>query len=308
MDENIVFAKQNEKDSIDKLMAVRRLYSNAKFINKVNFIFSVIIPVILSLVKVFISKCDFVFNQSFVPYLGYYGIAVLVFTVMTNGIVSDLKKKAAKIQEMFDCDVLSIKWNDVKLGKKINSLNILKASRYYRKRKKEPVFKNWYFDKEYAFNKNISTLLCQNENIGWDLSQRIILNRLIMITLVFSGSFLLGFCFYYDMKVSEFLFYIVFLLPFFRHFYLLFKDNNSTIDRCSRVNENIDKTIELCISGDEKDNLSLDYTIRTIQDEIYTHRVSSQPVPDIIHKIFRSRNEEQFKQHFEYYLDKMKNP
>ena len=109
MDENIVFAKQNEKDSIDKLMAVRRLYSNAKFINKVNFIFSVIIPVILSLVKVFISKCDFVFNQSFVPYLGYYGIAVLVFTVMTNGIVSDLKKKAAKIQEMFDCDVLSIK-------------------------------------------------------------------------------------------------------------------------------------------------------------------------------------------------------
>ncbi|EJP4506547.1 hypothetical protein NUP72_001703 [Salmonella enterica] len=306
MEINSVYLKQNENESIYKLMAIRRLYSNAKFVNKINFIFSVIIPVLISLAKIFASKYEFINNKQFIPYLGYYGIAVLLFTIITGGMVTELKKKAAKIQEMFDCYVLSIKWNDVKVGKKISSLDIHKSSRHFRKKNMKAMFENWYFKEVYAFDKNVAALLCQNENIGWDLSQRIVLNRVLLSILSFSALLLIGYGFYCDMKLSEFLFYIVFLLPLFRHFYLQLKDNKSTIERCIRVNEIIEKNLDAYFSEKKEDNRNVEYVIRAIQDEIYSHRISNQPVPDIIHKCFRSKNEEQFKQHFDYYLEKLK--
>lgn len=306
MEINSVYLKQNKNESIYKLMAIRRLYSNAKFVNKINFIFSVIIPVFISLIKVFASKYELINNKQFIPYLGYYGIAVLLFTIITGGMVTELKKKAAKMQEMFDCYVLSIKWNDVKVGKKVSSLDIQKSSRHFRKKNMKSIFENWYFKEKYAFDKNAAALLCQNENIGWDLSQRVVLNRILISILSLCALLLIGYGFYCDMKLSEFLFYIVFLLPLFRHFYLQLKDNNSTIERCIRVNEIIEKTIDTYFSDKKEDDRDVEYIIRSIQDEIYSHRISSQPVPDIIHKCFRSKNEEQFKQHFDYYLEKLK--
>ncbi|MEQ9866163.1 S-4TM family putative pore-forming effector [Pectobacterium aroidearum] len=305
MEINSVYKKQNKNDNIEMLMAVRRLYSKAKFINKINFLFSVIVPVVISLVKVFIDKYELLQINKFIPYLGYYGIAILAFTIITNGMVSDLKKKAALIQEMFDCDVLSIRWNDIKVGKKPSYSIIYKSSLYHKNKNRHSEFQNWYFDQEYKFKTSTAAILCQNENVGWDLSQRIVLSKILISILCLSFLSLLGVGFYFQMKVDEFFFYIVFLLPLLRHFYIQFKENKATIEKCTRINEAIEKVIDTLASQKEIENQELTFTIRTIQDEIYSHRASNQPVPDLMHKLFRKKNEEQYKRHFNYYLDKL---
>jgi hypothetical protein len=67
--------------------------------------------------------------------------------------ISSMKKCAATIQEMFDCDVLHIPWSELKVGKPVGRENVFKASRYYKKRNKNDEFINWYLNKDYMLMK-----------------------------------------------------------------------------------------------------------------------------------------------------------
>lgn len=80
-----LFAKQSEEYNIQRQMAIRSLYSKAKFINLINFIFSAVIPVVLTILAMLFKYSGIVTGQKIAPYFGYYGIAILVFTLLTGG-------------------------------------------------------------------------------------------------------------------------------------------------------------------------------------------------------------------------------
>ncbi|EFE2173142.1 hypothetical protein CJV54_005205, partial [Escherichia coli] len=63
------------------------------------------------------------------------------------------------------------------------------------------------------------TILCQNENTEWDLSQRIVVGCIIKTIIFLSTVSLLFYGIYNGVKLSDFLFYIVFLLPLIGHIY-----------------------------------------------------------------------------------------
>lgn len=300
-----IFERQNRKDNLLQLMAMRRLYSNAKFVNSINFFISVMIPVLIALGKGFIEHFSPDVGRKITPYLAYYGIGVLLVTIFTGGIVSRLKKKAATIQEMFDCDVLSIQWNELKIGKKISHSIVLKHSRYYKKRKKDKDFTNWYIHNHYDLPSNKTALLCQYENIGWDISQREVVSKLYATALIVTLILLITYGVYSNALLEDFLFYIVFLLPLFRHFFIQFKENKGSIDKINRINDylekKIDEMIELKLTDDQ-----IDSVVRAVQDEIYSHRATSNPMPDFIHKLFKNKNEIHHKENFDFYYDKLK--
>ncbi|EGZ0690234.1 hypothetical protein F6B23_005177, partial [Escherichia coli] len=51
---NSVYSRQNTQENLERLMAQRILYSNIKFINHVNFLFSVLMPILITVSKDYI--------------------------------------------------------------------------------------------------------------------------------------------------------------------------------------------------------------------------------------------------------------
>ncbi|WP_307745400.1 S-4TM family putative pore-forming effector [uncultured Pantoea sp.] len=288
-----LFARQNEEHNIFRQMAVRRLYSKAKFVNMTNFVFSAVIPVVLAVLAVIFRRTDFVTGQKIAPYFGYYGIAILLFTLLTGGLVTLIKKKAATIQEMYDCDLYGIAWNELKCGTRLSREEVFRAARYYIKRPKHKhLFTDWYTKKDYALPELVLALMCQGENIGWDLSQRRILKRFLWSILITSFVLLLAYGLYSGVRLDNFLYYIVFLLPLFRHFILQLNENVRTLARSEKVKSFIEKKLHELKEKPVADELKLAENVRMIQDEIFSHRASSSPVPDFLHGWYRRFNEE----------------
>lgn len=114
-----IFLRQNDSKNIELLMAMRRTYSQVKFVNWVVFFLSVVISVAIVIFTTVIKKMGLFPHLTIAPYLGYYGIIVLVITIIFSTMISSMKKCAATIQEMFDCDVLHIPWSELKVGSRL---------------------------------------------------------------------------------------------------------------------------------------------------------------------------------------------
>lgn len=284
-------------------MAMRRTYSQVKFVNWVVFFLSVVISVAIVIFTTVIKKMGLFPHLAIAPYLGYYGIIVLVITIIFSTVISSMKKCAATIQEMFDCDVLHIPWSELKVGKRVGREDIFKASKYYKKRNKKDEFLNWYLNKDYEANENVMALLCHAKNFGWDKSQRDVMSKIYFITMLLSFLILLAYGLWSKSSLEDFLFYIVFTLPFFRHVIMLYVENNKSINRIIRVKDFIEKKIQsIKISGMINDDI-LSHELRAIQDEVYAHRSTSNPVPNCLHRFMRKNNEAIYDDYFEENLN-----
>lgn len=280
-------------------MAMRRTYSQVKFVNWVVFFLSVVISVAIVIFTTVIKKMGLFPHLAIAPYLGYYGIIVLVITIIFSTVISSMKKCAATIQEMFDCDVLHIPWSELKVGKRVGREDIFKASKYYKKRNKKDEFLNWYLNKDYEANENVMALLCHAKNFGWDKSQRDVMSKIYFISMLLSFLILLAYGLWSKSSLEDFLFYIVFTLPFFRHVIMLYVENNKSINRIIRVKDFIEKKIQsIKISGMINDDI-LSHELRAIQDEVYAHRSTSNPVPNCLHRFMRKNNEAIYDDYFE---------
>ncbi|EAM4389204.1 hypothetical protein C2392_23590 [Salmonella enterica] len=280
-------------------MAMRRTYSQVKFVNWVVFFLSVVISVAIVIFTTVIKKMGLFPHLAIAPYLGYYGIIVLVITIIFSTVISSMKKCAATIQEMFDCDVLHIPWSELKVGKRVGREDIFKSSRYYKKRNKKDEFLNWYLNKDYEANENVMALLCHAKNFGWDKSQRDVMSKIYFITMLVSFLILLAYGLWSKSSLEDFLFYIVFTLPFFRHVIMLYVENKKSINRIIRVKDFIEKKIQsIKISGMINDDI-LSHELRAIQDEVYAHRSTSNPVPNCLHRFMRKNNEAIYDDYFE---------
>lgn len=294
-----IFLRQNDSKNIELLMAMRRTYSQVKFVNWVVFFLSVVISVAIVIFTTVIKKMGLLPHLAIAPYLGYYGIIVLVITIIFSTIISSMKKCAATIQEMFDCDVLHIPWSDLKVGKQVGREDIFKASRYYKKRNKNDEFHNWYLNKDYDANENVLALLCHAKNFGWDKAQRDVMSKIYFITMLLSFLILVAYGLWSKSSLEDFLFYIVFMLPFFRHVIMLYVENNKSINRIIRVKDFIEKKIQnIKISGIINEDI-LSHNLRSIQDEIYDHRSTSNPMPNCLHRFMRKNNEAIYDDYFE---------
>lgn len=163
-----MFLHQNDSKNIELLMAVRRTYSQAKFVNRVAFFLNVVISIAIVIFTTVIRKIGLFPHLTIAPYLGYCGTIVLVITVIFSTIISSMEKCAATTQEMFDYDVLHIPWSELRVRKPVDRENIFKTSGYYKKRNKGDGFINWYLNKDYHTNEDILALLCHAKSFGRD--------------------------------------------------------------------------------------------------------------------------------------------
>ena len=112
---NAIYTNQSTRENLDLLYAQARVYDRVKNWNKLNFLFSTIVPLLLSLVTVYNRSRGFVDSELLSSLLGLYGLLVLTFNIAISGYISALRRKAASIQEMYDCRVLGIRCNELKV-------------------------------------------------------------------------------------------------------------------------------------------------------------------------------------------------
>lgn len=103
--------------------------------------------------------------------------------------------------------------------------------------------------------------------------------------------------------LNEILFYVVFTLPVIRYFLLQFLDNRSSMKRSEKLKKYVEKELSgIRVSGRAEEE-QLAYTLRNIQDEMFTYRASCPPVPNGIQLIMKPKNERIYVDYFETNLE-----
>lgn len=307
---NTLNLNQSSKENMDLLYAQAYLYDRIKIFSNINFIISIAVPIVLSILAAFL-KSKWGFSQEEIsPCLGVYGLAVLTLNLLLSGYISSERKKAATIQEMYDCEVLRLKWNELKVGKQISRDVIFNAASFYNDNKEKTLKRfgteGWYVNKTYEAPQNVMALLCHGKNMGWDSSLRDKLNIIYIAGMVVSFFSLVVYAVFMNAKFNDALFYVVFSLPLIRYFLIQFLDNRKSREKISKLKQFIEKEIaDIKIAGILNDD-ELNYKLRSLQDEVFVHRATASSVPNFIHLLSKKKNEIVYDDYFHENIKLMK--
>lgn len=293
----MISEKQNEQRQIERLSAQRQLYATAKNIFAAQLVLSGPIAVATSLLAIIAPK-----TQSSVAFWGVLvGFADLVFFSPWQ---SAIREKAAKVQEVFDCEVLSLPWNSIKAGTEPDSELICEqAKKYQTWAHKMPTVKNWYSTTADQLPPHIARIACQRTNCWWDAEQRrkyarwIIIGAALLFVILFAISFFSG------LTIAKFMMNV--MAPFLPALILAiqqYKGHVATANRLDDLKEHNEMIWKSAISGESPDNLRI--KSRILQDEIFENRKNTPFVFDFIYKRIQPDFENQMNYGMEELVEK----
>jgi hypothetical protein len=281
--------RQNEEASIDKLAAQNQLYGDAK--KRLGIYLTLSIPIMILLnvaVKPILLNDTFNLGLTFdlTDSIALYALLLAGYElIFLKRKMSTLKQKAAKIQEDFDCTVYCLEWNELLSGDKECELEIKKSSdKYSTKRKNREDFINWYTPEIEKLSDNKAILVCQKENLGWDIEQRTKFNYFISIIsiVVLVSSLIVGFYFEFTLK-SLILSAIIPSWPAISFAISNYYENNEAIED--------KKTLKLATEKVEQLRTPSVKYIRNIQNLIFLNRKNNCLIFDWFYKYHFDSNQ-----------------
>lgn len=277
----MIALEQNTERQLHRLAAQRQLYATAKRIFGWQLFLSGLITVTFAFIVVL--------DPSFKVLAVSWGILITLADIFwLTPWQKKLKDSAAKIQEMFDCDVLELPWNDLKAGKRPNHELIKEQSEKYAKKPlKNAPLENWYVHPEIDdLPIHIARIACQRTNCWWDAEQRrsyasyVVLIVTLIFIVVFGLSLKDGF------SMENFVLKV--LTPLSPIFLLGIRQYREQIDSASRLDKLKDYSESLWKDAlSKKSKTEITTRSRNLQDELLEHRRKSPPVFDFIFKRLR---------------------
>lgn len=283
---NTIINNQNKKINLRRIAAQRQLYSRAKTIFGIHLFLS--IPV----TAIFITIA--VFYPFFKVYAAIWGIFL---TIIDLAILSPWQEKirdsAARIQELFDCQVLGIEWNTLKVGIKPDPELIKEESdKYISRYKNMPPIKNWYQKDVGNAPLYIGRIICQRSNCWWDSSQRKKYAFFIFFTLVVMFSYLIMLLLWSGLNLDDLIVKVVApISPLILLGVRQYREQNAASQRLQKLKEHAGNIWGKAVSGEDEKVISLES--RNLQDEIFESRKKNPPVFDFVFTYLRSRHEGQ---------------
>jgi hypothetical protein len=282
---NNIPQEQNTPHQLERLAAQRQLYSDAKNIQNIN--------IILSIPSVIIWSILIAFFPSLQIYAALWGLSV---TLLEQAIFShsqkNLQEKAAKIQQLFDCDIFELDWSQLCSGSRPEPELIVSSSAKYRK--KDPNYSNLKDCYPVSVGKlpiHEARLICQRSNIWWDAKQKLrycklILFGLIAITIIVFLVGLVG-----GLTLEKFVLAIVIpLLPAFIFTIRQYIENKQAATRLDNLRENSEniwqQVINRRITPQELERESY-----ILQNQIYDNRRLSPLIFDWLYYRLKKQNE-----------------
>ena len=281
---NNISVEQNTEKQLQRLAAQRQLYTSAKKIFGLQLIIGGPVAIGMALVVATFP--------AFKSYAAFWGMLVVFCDLIwLNPWQKRLREKAAKIQEIFDCDVLNLQWNTIKIGKKPDPELVQEQAEKYRKRQKNmPSLRNWYAPVVDELPLHIGRLACQRSNCWWDSKQRrlyaiwIMAFVILTIVAVFLFSLSKGF------TIEDFILKVaVLLVPCIVLGVRQFSEQNDAANRLDKLKEHSENIWKQALNAGLESEVS--EMSRTLQNEIYDNRSKSPLVFDIIFRKLRNKYE-----------------
>ncbi|WP_251717076.1 S-4TM family putative pore-forming effector [Lactobacillus agrestimuris] len=276
--------RQNDTINIKRLATQRKLYSEAKIINYCNFVVTVLIPILISVLST-IPNWTLLRLPIIMLIFHAYTLLAIGLQYWLTTLVSKLKKFAAHIQLKFDIDVFVLDWDTRFLGIDNDyELLVAKKCEKFSEKKLNSLY-NWYDLSKLKDKEKMEVIrLCQKQNLQWNFTIRrranTKLNGLVIVSIII--------CF--------------FIMIFLRT--NLAQITNSMINFVPlitwiiAVNKNYkrDKAILSELHGLVNDKRYVEDTALLIEAKITEYRQNSSLIPDFIYHIHRNGDEKVFRQ------------
>ena len=284
---NNIPIKQNEQRYLDLLAAQRQLYSNAKNLQGISVFIGVPAVVAWSVLVAISPKLT--------VYAGLWGIAATFLEILFfSRLQKKTQKRAAKVQQLFDCEVLQFNWSNLNCGVRIEPEVIIEASNKFKKKnKKISALKDWYPPIVGELPIYQARIVCQRANVWWDSRLRRRYARWIVaiLSVLTVSVFLIGLI--GGLTLEKLL--LAILLPLTPAFSLglrQYNEHNEAADSLDRLRENSEVLISKTVKG-KLTQQDLETESYSLQTQIYDNRRRSPLIFDWIYSRLKKEQEEQ---------------
>lgn len=284
---NNIPQEQNVQRRLELLAAQRQLYSDAKNLQMISVIISVPIVIAWSiLVALF-------------PILAVYAalwgiIATFLEILIFSRSRKSTQEKAAKIQQIFDCEVLQFNWARLNCGVRVEPETIIDASdRYKRKNLNFTKLQDWYPVSVGQLPIHQARIICQRSNVWWDAQLRRRYSKWIIIILILLTVSVLLIGLIGGLTLEKFLLAVLVpLIPAFVFGLRQYIEHNESANMLDRLRENAETLVQEVISG-RYSTQDLEQESYSLQRQIYDNRRRSPLILDWLYSRLKKKDEEQ---------------
>lgn len=284
---NSIPQEQNAHRKLDLLAAQRQLYSDAKRLQMLSVIISVPVVIVWSILVALFPLLA--------VYAGLWGIVVTFLELLVfSRLQKSTQEKAAKVQQIFDCEVLQFDWVSLNCGIRVEPETIIDASNRFKH--KNPNCSNlpdWYPVSVGRLPISQARIICQRSNVWWDSQLRRRYSNWIVIILVALTTTVLLIGLIGGLTLEKFLLAVLApLIPAFVFGLRQYTEHNEAATRLDRLRENAEALIQEVING-RFTSQDLERESYGLQTQIYDNRRRSPLFFDWLYSRLRRKNEEQ---------------
>lgn len=276
---------QDKSENLKLLAAQRVAYARAKNIFGIQVIATVAFAVLFNFVRLFPKEKII----NYLPYIITISVVVAIIDLLFfTKFISKMRTSAAKVQEMFDCEIYQLPWNSINCGSKPDKNFIQENNKRYVADPEKPI-ENWYDIPLEDLPREKAILLCQETNLWYDSKLReSFKNTAFYALLGMAGlSILIGLI--TKLPFGLLVLYVVApLLPAIVITIKIYQENEKSI------NASVELKKQVAALRQTTTNPTIEQ-IRQIQDKIFCSRKDSALVPEWFYARKRSQLEEGMK-------------
>ena len=291
---------QNEKKQLQRLAAQRYLYFKAKKIFGLYFMLAVPLTILSIVFSLIFSEIQI--------YATIYGmsLAIIGFFILTP-LEKQNRLTAAKIQEIFDCDVLKLDWNEYLTDQLPDKEDIIENAQKYDKIKhKFSPIEDWYPSDIDQFPIALGRVICQRSNIWWDAKNRERYIKALRIILILTPILIVIAAIIAKLDIPKTISFITApIMPLIIIGVQQYQGHKTAADNLNRLKKNSDALIKLAQAKMLNDAL-LTQKSRCLQDEIYRHRSQNPCVFEWLYKRFRNKDEDKMNKSAQEIINEIK--
>ncbi|WP_316799654.1 S-4TM family putative pore-forming effector [Pedobacter frigidisoli] len=283
---NDIKTRQELPENMRLLKAQRVIYADAKKVYRLQLTITIVVVIFLNFIKLLAKNF---WQEDLTAWVGLISLSITLFDLLfLSGYLSKAKTNGAKVQELFDCSLYGMEWNETNSGEKPESSMIADAEEKYIFNPKAALT-NWYHIELEGLDHEHAVLRCQETNLEYDRKLRYHFKNdcTIICLVVVVGSFLLATMI--DITLRSYL--INFIMPSLPLIVILIKlimDNQKAAKSLDDVRKAARK-IRL------SNSIPTMAQLRQVQDKLYCSRKDNTLVPENYYQYRRPKLEQSTK-------------
>lgn len=283
---NRITETQNQPQQLRRLAAQRHLYRLAKRVVAVQAALAGPAPLAWSIAVALAPWAQ--------PWSALWGLsAALLDASLLDRWQKSLTRRAAQIQELFDCAVLELNWNPLVAGHAPDPEEVNRAARRHGSEESSTPLADWYPAAVGRVPIHVGRLICQRSNLWWeaDIRRRYVWWLVGLIAAVAALVLLVGFV--GDLTIRALVLTVLApLAPALLFGIRQYHAHREAISRVDRFKAHLQEVWDRGRNGAlGKEDLAREG--RRLQDVIFQHRATTPLIFDFVYRRLRSARQQE---------------